>query len=126
MIVGTLAMIGAVNPPDFLQDIIVYTGSGLAACFLAPVVFAVYWPRVTSQGALAGMLAGFGAHLSMYMLGIALNGSFFSPYRLLNLDPILVGLFVSFITVYVVSRITPPPPADLVQKYFYRAPHANA
>ena len=31
LIVGTLAMIGAVNPPDFLQDIIVYTGSGLAA-----------------------------------------------------------------------------------------------
>ena len=50
LIVGTAAMLGAVNPPQFLQDIIVYTGSGLAACFLAPMVFALYWPRVERPG----------------------------------------------------------------------------
>ena len=31
LIVGTVALLGAVNPPRFLQDIIVYVGSGLAA-----------------------------------------------------------------------------------------------
>ena len=125
LIVGTLAMLGAVNPPQFLQDIIVYTGSGLAACFLAPVVFGLYWPRVTSQGALAGMLAGFASHFCMYGLGLVLNGNFFSPYRFLNLDPILIGLFVSFLTVYVVSRSSAPPPADLVAKYFHKPTSAR-
>jgi SSS family solute:Na+ symporter/sodium/pantothenate symporter len=120
MLVGTGATLGAINPPQFLQDIIVYTGSGLAACFLGPMVFALYWPRANAPGCISGMLAGFVAHLTMYIGGIFANGSFFKPYRLANFDPILVGLFVSFVTVYVVTKLTPPPPDDLVRKYFYK------
>ncbi len=118
--VGIGAMLGALNPPQFLQDIIVYTGSGLAACFLSPMVFALYWPRANASGCMAGMLAGFLAHLSMYTAGAWMNGSFFLPYKLFNLDPIIVGLVGSFVTVYVVTLQTPPPPKELVQKYFYR------
>jgi Na+/pantothenate symporter len=120
VIVGTAAMIGAINPPQFLQDIIVYVGSGLAASFLAPIVYALYWPRANSQGCMAGMLAGFAAHLSLYIGGIFANDSFFRPYRIMNFDPIIFGLLVSFATVYVVSNMTPAPPADLVKKYFYK------
>jgi len=118
LIVGTAAMIGAINPPQFLQDIIVYVGSGLAACFLAPFVYALYWPRANSQGCIAGMLAGFAAHLSLYFGGIFANGSFFQPYRIMNFDPIIFGLIVSFATVYIVTKMTPAPSAELVKKYF--------
>lgn len=121
LLVGTAAMLGAIWPPQFLQDIIVYTGSGLAAAFLAPVVFAIYWPRSNSQGCIAGMLTGFGAHLSMYLAGKFINGSFFTPWRPYHIDPILVGLTVSFVSVYLITLLTPPPPADLVRKYFYRS-----
>lgn len=120
LVVGTAAMLGAVNPPQFLQDIIVYTGSGLAACFLAPMVFAMYWPRANAQGCMAGMLAGFGAHLSMYVAGMFTNGSFFDPYRLFNFDPIIVGLIVSFTTVYFATLATPAPSEEIVRKYFYK------
>ena len=66
------------------------------------------------------MLAGFGSHLSMYVAGIFANESFFKPYRLMNFDPIIVGLFVSFATTYLVTLFTPAPPLHLVQKYFYK------
>ncbi len=121
LLVGTAAMLGALNPPQFLQDIIVYTGSGLAACFLGPMVFALYWPRANSIGCMSGMIAGFGTHLAMYFAGIFANGSFFRPYRLFDFDPIIVGLFVSFATVLLVTRATPPPPEHLVRKFFYRS-----
>ena len=119
MLVGSGAMLGAANPPQFLQDIIVYTGSGLAACFLGPVVFALYWPRANAAGCTAGMAAGFGAHLAMYTAGAFANGSFFLPVRILDLDPIIVGLVVSFASVYAVTRLTAPPSQELVRKYFY-------
>ena len=118
LVVGIIAMLGAVNPPQFLQDIIVYVGSGLAACFLAPMVFALYWPRVNGTGAVAAMLAGFGAHLAMYLLGVVFNGSFFNPYKIAGFDPTVVGLVASFACGYVATRMTPEPPEDLVQKYF--------
>ena len=121
LVVGAAALLGAVNPPQFLQDIIVYTGSGLAACFLAPVVYAIYWPRSNVEGCMAGMLGGFAAHLSMYVGGIWANGSFFRPYRLMEFDPIIVGLLVSFVAGYVVTRLGPPPPEDLVRKYFHKS-----
>jgi Na+/pantothenate symporter len=120
MIVGSAAMIVAINPPDFLQDIIVYVGSGLAACFLAPVIFLLYWPRSNVQGSTIGMLAGFSAHFSMYVMGAFCNDSFFRPYRLLNFDPIIVGLVVSFTVTYLATLATPAPPQELVRKYFYR------
>ena len=120
MIVGSAAMIVAINPPDFLQDIIVYVGSGLAACFLAPVIFLLYWPRSNVQGSTIGMLAGFSAHFSMYVMGAFYNDSFFRPYRLLNFDPIIVGLVVSFTVTYLATLATPAPPQELVRKYFYR------
>ncbi len=118
--VGFGAMLGALNPPRFLQDIIVYTGSGLASCFLAPMIYGLYWPRVNKAGAMAGMLAGFAAHLSMYVAGIWVNDSFFEAYKPYDLDPVLVGLFTSFVTVPVVSLLTPAPPVDLVRRYFCR------
>jgi len=120
LVVGSAAMIVAINPPDFLQDIIVYVGSGLAACFLAPVVFLLYWPRSNVQGSVIGMLAGFSAHFSMYVMGALVNDSFFRPYRLLNFDPIIVGLVVSFTVTYLATLATPAPPEELVRKYFYR------
>jgi Na+/pantothenate symporter len=120
LVVGTGAMIVAVNPPNFLQDIIVYVGSGLAACFLAPVIFLLYWPRSNVQGSTVGMLAGFSAHFAMYVMGSFFNGSFFRPYRLLDFDPIIVGLIVSFTVTYFATLATPAPPQEMVRKYFYR------
>ena len=126
LIVGSAAMIVAINPPDFLQDIIVYVGSGLAACFLAPVVFLLYWPRSNVQGSVIGMLAGFTAHFSMYVTGAFVNDSFFRPYRLMDFDPIIIGLFVSFTVTYLATLATPAPPQELVRKYFYRKVEADS
>ncbi|MDG2389166.1 MAG: hypothetical protein P8M30_07585 [Planctomycetaceae bacterium] len=120
LVIGVIAMAGAINPPRFLQDIIVYTGSGLSACFLAPVVFALYWPRMNREGMYGGMLAGFAAHFSMYAAGMSINGSFFTPWRPMGVDPIVIGLLVSFVSAFVVASFTPPPEESLVDRYFRR------
>ena len=119
LVVGLGALVGAMYPPEFLQDIIVYTGSGLAAAFLAPVVYALYWPRSNHQGCIAAMLGGFGTHLAMYFVGF-INGDGFSPYRLMGTDPIIVGLVASFVIGFVVTLSTAPPDEKVVRKYFYK------
>ena len=86
---------------------------------LAAVVYSLYWPRSNAQGCIAAMLSGFAAHLSMYLVGF-LQGNGFTPYKLFNMDPIIVGLLVSFVAGYLVTKWTPPPSEDLVRKYFHK------
>jgi hypothetical protein len=64
------------------------------------------------------MVSGFASHLAMYLVGF-LQGNGFSPYRLMDMDPIIIGLLTSFVVGYGVTILTPPPPRDLVDKYFY-------
>ena len=116
-VVGIAATLGALNPPEYLQDIIVYTGSGLAACFLAPMALSLYWPRINVQGAMAGMVGGFLAHLSLYVAGFIVNNRF-APYALFDIDPIIWGLAASAIAGVGVSLITTPPPKELVARFF--------
>lgn len=118
LVVGLFALIGAINPPKFLQDIIVYVGSGLAACFLMPMASALFWPRSNKEGCLAGMLGGFLVHLSLYVAGIWVNGSFFSPMAVVGLDPVVIGLAASLLATHVGTKLTAPPPEHLVRKYF--------
>jgi Na+/pantothenate symporter len=117
--VGVVVVIAAMNPPEFLQYIIIYVGSGLAACFLAPIVLALYWPRATTRGAMSSMLAGFLSHLSLYVLGWVLGGDFSKPYRPLELDPVVVGIVLSFVVGFAVSLTDSKPDADLVRRYFF-------
>jgi SSS family solute:Na+ symporter/sodium/pantothenate symporter len=117
--VGLLAMLAAVSPPQFLQDIIVFTGSGLSTSFLAPVVLMLYWPRFNRQGALAGMLGGFATHVTLYTVGTLKSGQV-DAYELFSFHPFMVGLFASFTFAIAVTLLTPPPPRHLVKKYFYK------
>ena len=118
LIVGIVVSIGAVNPPKFLQYLIVFTGGGLAVSFLFPVALALYWPRFNAAGAIAAMLGGLASYLSLYLAGFIVHGTA-SPVRLHGLHPLLWGFASSLLWGVVVALITRPPPPHLVRKFFY-------
>lgn len=118
LVIGTIALVCAINPPQYLQDIIVYVGSGLAACFLFPVVALLYWKRANLAGCLGSMLVGFVTHLMMHVLSWWGGGEFTNPINLFGLSPVVVALTTSLIAVLVITPITPKPPEHLVKKYF--------
>lgn len=118
LVIGTFALVYAINPPEYLQDIIVYVGSGLAACFLFPVVALLYWKRANLAGCLGSMLVGFGVHLLMHLLSWWRGGEFTDPINLFGFSPVVVALAASAIAVLVITPITPKPAEYLVKKYF--------
>jgi Na+/pantothenate symporter len=121
LVVGAGAVLGALNPPAYLQDIIVYTGSGLAACFLVPIGLSLYWPRMNGAGAIAGMVAGFLSHLALYGWGFVLHGAF-QPYSIVSLDPLIPALAVSLVATLGVSLLTTAPTSAQVRRFFCRRP----
>ena len=120
LLVGVAAVLGALYPPAYLQDIIVYTGSGLASGFLVPMGLALYWSRMNAAGAIAGMLAGFLSHLALYSVGFFVHGGF-QAIRIANLDPLIPGVAVSLVASVGVALATAPPSEGLVRKFFGRS-----
>ena len=116
VIVGIVVTLLATRPPDFLQRIIVFTGSGFAATFLCPVMLGLYWKGMTRQGALSAMVGGFTVMVGFF-LPTLFGGS---RIDLLGFHPNLWGLIVSFGLGFLVSKGTGPAPTHLVKRYFYK------
>jgi SSS family solute:Na+ symporter/sodium/pantothenate symporter len=131
--VGVVAAACAFYRPDYLQVIILFTGAGLAATFLAPVTLGLYWPRMTRAGAISAAVGGCAAVVVLYVLGrlglrshVQLAAAGFQPYYLLGFDPSLWGLSASFLLGVGVSLCTRPPPAELIELVFGRPQSAAA
>ncbi len=118
VLIGILATLGAVRPPQFLQYVIVFSGGALAASFLAPVALGLYWPAFSKQGAIASMLAGFLVYLGLYLAGFFLYGGT-SPVRLLGLDPLIWGFAASLVLAVIATRLSPAPAEHIVARFFY-------
>jgi len=119
IIVGLLAVVAMLNPPPFLQTLIVFASAGLGASFLAPVAMGLFWKRMTGEGALAGMFSGATVILVLYSWQYWQTGEF-GPYNVMGLDPFVWGALISAFSVVIVSLTSPAPPAPLVEKYFGR------
>jgi SSS family solute:Na+ symporter/sodium/pantothenate symporter len=142
--VGILAIVANIDPPKFLQALVVFSGTGGACTFVVPAIMACYWRRATAVGTISAMLSGGLTVSSLYALGtiqrLALKGppeswketaiSILGPDRMIGLDdptapyflggvdPILWGLGVSLVVGVVVSLMTSPPPREHVDRMF--------
>ena len=123
VIVGVLAVLCVLNPPEYLQDLIVFATGGLAACFLIPMLLSLYWPRMTSSATIAAMLGGTGMHMGLTCWGYIENGKF-QAYSFLGVNPFiwdLVGsLCIALITIGLgLIGLGSKPNRDLVLKFFH-------
>ena len=127
-VIGVLVTVLAFNPPEFLQYIIVFTGGGFAATFLAPVFLGIYWKRITKAGAWCAMVGGFASIVGLFSLGYVLHfaGLDVPAARIdpLGFHPIVVGLLVSFALGIVVSLLTPQLPEPVIRRFFARPEEA--
>jgi cation/acetate symporter len=101
-----------VNPPGFVSEVVAFA-FGLAAASFFPVIFlGIFDKRTNSEGAIAGMLTGL-IFTIVYIIGVKFGGMqpwFFgvSPEGIGTL-----GMLINFVVTLIVSRLTPPPPAEI-------------
>ncbi|MBM51351.1 MAG: hypothetical protein CMP27_16120 [Roseibacillus sp.] len=115
--VGILAVIFVLNPPEFLQTLIVFASGGLGACFLVPVVLALYWRRMTARAAVAGMMIGGLLMLLLYLIGWKVNGEF-SAFSPLQIHPFIWASVANLLFIVVISFTGRKPDREIVERYF--------
>lgn len=108
-VISLLVMGLAINPPNFLQAIVIFAISGFAASFTIPIAVGMFWKGATPAGGLASMLGGFLTMLLLYAFKIN------NP---LGFNPLVWGLFVSLIAIVVVSKFTNKSSDEVLERYF--------
>lgn len=103
-------ILGAVSVPFALAEVrvifwfVLFAWSGLAAAFVPVVLCALFWPRTTLPGALAGMIGGFVTTVSWVLV---LKAHF------LNLYEMIPGCLVGLTLTILVSLMSRPPEGAL-------------
>ena len=128
VLVGVVVCILALNPPEYLQLIVVFSSSGMAASFLAPAAYGAFWRRANGLGMIAAMITGAGVTLALYAIGMVWAASGYdsgigaggtlAPVYLLGFDPCVWGISSSFVAGAIVSLLTPAPRGELVDRMF--------
>ena len=99
LVIATLAYLLALNPENKVLDLVAWAWAGFGAAFGPAIVLSLYWPRMTRNGALAGMLVG-GLTVILWKQG---SGGIFELYEMVP------GVILSAAAVVVVSVMQASP-----------------
>jgi len=111
MVIVIVTLIISLNPPDVVAVMTSFFFGLMAVTFLAPYTLMLYWRKTSKVGAWIGMLGGFVFTMLWYTLiyfktAPQLIGQSLSDNFLINmLDPIFIGLPLSFILTIVFSYL---------------------
>lgn len=111
LVVAVIAAYVASFKPAGILAIVAWAFSIAGAAFFPALVLGIFWKRANKAGAIAGMLVGFG--LTLYYL---VNVKFFGMTPWFGIKDVSAGAFgipAGFITIIVVSLLTPAPKQDV-------------
>ena len=109
IVIATLLL--SLYPPDVVAVLTSFFFGLMACTFLAPYTLMLYWKKTSRAGAWIGMLGGFIFTMLWYILIYfktapqLIGNSITNDYLINMLDPIFIGLPLSFILTYVISKI---------------------
>ncbi|MGZ4924320.1 MAG: sodium/proline symporter [Halobacteriota archaeon] len=108
VIAATLVL--SLYPPDAVAYLCTFAYGAIAATFLAPFVATLYWKRATRNGIIASMVGGLAATLLWYTFVYSKTASVITHTNVAPtlglLDPLFIGIPVSFVLVIIVSLMT--------------------
>ena len=93
--IALLAYLLALNPDNRVLDLVAWAWAGFGAAFGPAIVLSLYWPRMTRNGALAGMLVG-GLTVILWKQG---SGGIFALYEMVP------GVLLSTLAIWAVSGL---------------------
>lgn len=106
-----------INPPGFVAEVVAFAFGLAAASFFPVIIMGIFSTRMNKEGAISGMISGL-----VFTLAYITYFKFIAPesnsmeHWLFGISPEgigTIGMVINFVVCYVVSKLTPPPPADV-------------
>ena len=105
LIVAVFAILMALDQTNFVLDIVAYAWAGFGSAFGPAIVISLFWPRMTRNGALAGIIVG------------GLTVLIWKQFGWFGLYEIVPGFFLSCLTIYTVSKLDKPPSQEILADF---------
>ena len=129
VVVGVVAAIISIVSPESVFALVSLAWGGMGAAFGSALILALYWRRFNRWGALAAVatgsivstwwwLAGLGYEKYSTvadLLGFEATIDQMEALGFWNINPGVPGFVAAIVVAYAVTRLTAPPPAEIVQ-----------
>ena len=103
-----------VRPPGFVGEVVAFAFGLAAASFFPVILLGIFDTRTNREGAIAGMLVGL-VFTGGYIIGAQFFGMPLWCFGINAQGIGAVGMVLNFVVTLSVSRVTPPPPAEIVE-----------
>ena len=103
-----------VRPPGFVGEVVAFAFGLAAASFFPVILLGIFDTRTNREGAIAGMLVGL-VFTGGYIIGAQFFGMPLWCFGINAQGIGAVGMVLNFVVTLAVSRVTPPPPAEIVE-----------
>jgi cation/acetate symporter len=103
-----------INPPGFVAQVVAFAFGLAAAAFFPTIILGVFDKRMNKEGAIAGILVGLFFTFGYIIYFVFMGGA--KEDYLFGITPTgigTIGTLLHLIVALVVSRMTPPPPAEI-------------
>jgi cation/acetate symporter len=112
-----IAVIGGINPPAFVAQVVAFAFGLAAASFFPVIVLGIFWKRCNATGAASGMVAGLLFTITYMVYTLEVFGTSANDH-VFDISPEAIGTIgalVNFTVTIVVSKLTAPPPKHLIE-----------
>ncbi|WFE43154.1 sodium:solute symporter family protein [Verrucosispora sp. WMMD1129] len=112
-----VAIYAGINPPAFVAQVVAFAFGLAASTFFPAIVLGIFWKRCNATGAAAGMVTGLIFTASYMIYTLPVFGTAANPH-IFDISPEgigTIGAIVNFVVTIVVSKMTAPPPDEIVE-----------
>lgn len=116
VVIALIAVALAYNPKSTVLDLVSYAWAGFGAAFGPVLLLALFWKRMTRNGALAGMVVGGATVIIWAELTNWFNLSA-EQYPILDLYEIIPGFILALVAIIVVSLLGQKPTQEIQDEF---------
>jgi SSS family solute:Na+ symporter len=104
--------------PQNMIAVIMTASLGLISVLVIPYIFGLFWKRANAPGTITGIITGLVVLIWLTYIPVLGGGVGYAASSFLGLQCLVWAMAAQLVVTFLITYLTPPPPEEIVQRYF--------